>query len=307
MRIFWLVIVVLAALAAFMLWRSGGSASAGHSGGTLAALDGQPPQPAAAPMQPGNAAGLAPSKSDKPAIPPDRSPFGTVPPPALPSHDSVASSSGNQAADKTVATSGSSAPGNPDAAALAQDLLDSSGKAEGQGDVVADALDEGSPAPADGGTSKNVDAAPNAKAIDGKYIVAGDGSVEHPYEVTWDLLVLASQTFQPRQGKTEIPPQVKSVDGHHIKIAGYFAFPVASTDPKEVLMMLNMWDGCCVGVPPSPYDAIEVRLKEPMANSRKQFANYGTLTGTLKVDPYVQNGWLLGMYVMEDGAIEAGM
>ena len=119
--------------------------------------------------------------------------------------------------------------------------------------------------------------------------------------------MLASQTYQPRQGKTDIPPQVKAVDKHRIKIAGYFAFPVASTDPKEVLFMLNMWDGCCIGVPPSPYDAIEVRLKEPMANARKQFTNYGTLTGTLKVDPYVQNGWLLGMYVMEDGAIEAGM
>lgn len=287
MRIFWLVILALAAVTGIVLWRSASAGSAGGNApraGSIAKID-APPSSATA-QNPG---ALTPAVKTSGAAPDvavnNLSPFATQPP-----------------------ASPASANSKSDAAALAQDLLDSSGKADGEGDVVADALDDGSTAPAHTSSSKTADAAtPNAGVIDGKYIVAGDGSVKHPYEITWDLLVLASHTYQPRQGKTDIPPQVKAIDQHHIKIAGYFAFPIASTDPKEVLFMLNMWDGCCIGVPPSPYDAIEVRLKEPMANARKQFTNYGTLTGTLKVDPYVQNGWLLGMYVMEDGAIEAGM
>ena len=34
------------------------------------------------------------------------------------------------------------------------------------------------------------------------------------------------------------------------------------------LMMLNQWDGCCIGVPPTPYDAIEVKLKEAAKATR---------------------------------------
>ena len=30
---------------------------------------------------------------------------------------------------------------------------------------------------------------------------------------------------------------------------------------NEALVMLNQWDGCCIGVPPTPYDAVEVRLR----------------------------------------------
>lgn len=196
------------------------------------------------------------------------------------------------------------APESADAEHNAQTLADelAASSEEGQGEDVSDALNDGSvPTPA------QQSAASSGKPIvDGTYVLGGDGSVEHPYEITWDLLILASQTYQPRQGKTDIPPAVQAMNGKHIKIAGYFAIPIATTDPKEVLFMLNMWDGCCIGVPPSPYDAIEVRLREPMSGP-KQIANYGTLSGTLKVDPYVENNWLLGMYLMEDGAIEAGL
>jgi hypothetical protein len=141
--------------------------------------------------------------------------------------------------------------------------------------------------------------------VDGEYILAGAGTAADPFVITWDLLLLASQTYVPREGRTEMPPQVQAIDGSHIKIEGYFAFPLASTDPREVLFMLNQWDGCCIGVPPSPYDAIEVRLKESMGDGRKMYVSYGTLTGTLKVDPYVQDGWLLGIYVMHDGVIDS--
>ena len=275
MRIFWIVVLALALVTAFVLWRGG--ARTNTTATALNTSETTRVDATAAHDAPSGVSDVAkPQAASKPAI-----------------------SEAEIAAMFTPAASSSSK--HAEAAALVDDLIDSSKAAEG--DSVADALDDGSIAT----EKKQSSDSSHPGLIDGKYILAGDGSAEHPFEVTWDLLVLASQTFQPRLNKSEIPPQVKAVDGKHIKITGYYAFPVASTDPHEVLVMLNMWDGCCIGVPPSPYDAIEVRLKEPMANARKQFTNYGTLSGTLKVDPYVENGWLLGMYVVDDGKIDASM
>jgi hypothetical protein len=281
MRIFWIIILVLAVLTVFIVWRGGDS-------------------------------GPAPALQAVTANPlPER----------LPSRDAdVTSENGSRATPQAAsaptreitdaeieamfsppaAISNETATGDSEADALVEDLIESS-QAGANDDDVRRTLNEGSAAVSGEGA-----AAPPGQ-IDGKYILAGDGSAEHPFEITWDLLVLTSQTFQPRLNKSEIPPQISALNGKRIKLTGYFAFPLASMDAREVLFMLNMWDGCCIGVPPSPHDAIEVRLKEPMPNARKQFTNYGTLTGTLKVDPYVQDGWLLGMYLMEDGAIEPAM
>ena len=74
-----------------------------------------------------------------------------------------------------------------------------------------------------------------------------------------------------------------------------------------MMVMLNMWDGCCVGVPPTPYDAIEVRLTETIPAEDARYLTYGTMTGKFKVDPYVLNGWLMGMYLMDDATVEADL
>ncbi len=31
-------------------------------------------------------------------------------------------------------------------------------------------------------------------------------------------------------------------------------------EAKELMVMLNKWDGCCVGLPPTPFDSIEAAL-----------------------------------------------
>lgn len=285
MRNFWIAIGVLAVIAVVVMWRS--SANEGDRstpGGSLIASNAvrEPAQAMAVEVR-GDAqaspSAAAPNNDHAAAGNALRSPKSETP---------------NQPQTPTPAVGDQST----DAQSLADDLMDSADQA--QGDDLDQALGgEGSGAAAlaaDGSTP----------IVDGKLIVGGDGSEDDPYQITWDLLILASQTYQPREGLTDLPPQVEAVNGKHIVIAGYFAVPLASTDPKEILFMLNMWDGCCIGVPPSPYDAIEVRLKEPLGGG-KQFVTYGTLTGTLKVDPYVQNGWLLGMYVMEDGVLAIDM
>jgi hypothetical protein len=222
---------------------------------------------------------------------------------SVPSREAPAPSPQRSAPDDAAALRPATSPGQAgdDIDALIRELL----APPADGDSRAASTDTIEDALADAVTPSDDALAPfdPANPVDGAYILGGSGTADDPYQITWDLLLLAAQTYVPREGRTDMPPRVQAMDGAHIKIEGYFAFPLASTDSREVLFMLNMWDGCCIGVPPSPYDAIEVRLKEPMGSGGKQFVNYGTLTGVLKVDPFVQDGWLLGIYLMQEGSI----
>ena len=104
----------------------------------------------------------------------------------------------------------------------------------------------------------------------------------------------------------EIPPRIQMFDGTYIKLTGYLAFPLASETIEEALATLNQWDGCCIGVPPSPYDAVEVTLATPVTLERGHYASFGSVQGKFKVDPYLVNNWLVGLYVLEDATMEIG-
>ncbi len=56
-------------------------------------------------------------------------------------------------------------------------------------------------------------------------------------------------------------------------------------------------------MPPTAYDAVEVKLAKP-ASGDDRMAVHGTLEGKLVVDPYEEGGWLLGLFLMEDGALK---
>lgn len=137
---------------------------------------------------------------------------------------------------------------------------------------------------------------------DERFQVRGKGTKEDPVELSWDLLVSASETFQPRMGKKRLPERIVMLDGKHVRITGYVAFPIMAAAQNEMLSMRNMWDGCCIGVPPTPYDAIEVRLASA-ATGRDRFTSFGTVEGKLMIDPYIKGNWLLGLYLMEEAAI----
>ncbi len=134
----------------------------------------------------------------------------------------------------------------------------------------------------------------------------GKGTAEEPYLLPWDVLVSAQRVYNPREGLDELPGWASHFDGKPIEITGYVAFPFMAGSADECLLMLNQWDGCCIGLPPTPYDAVEVHLREQV-DTRGGMLNHGTLRGTLKIDPYVINGWLVGLYVLEDaGFAESG-
>lgn len=138
--------------------------------------------------------------------------------------------------------------------------------------------------------------------VDGRFALRGKGTRAEPYEVSWEMLVSAQETYQPRLGRKLIPDRLKMLDGKWVRIAGYVAFPIMAQSQDEMLMMLNQWDGCCIGVPPTPFDAIEVKLKAAAKGDDRLRAS-GTVTGILRVDPYLVKDWLVSLYLMDDAEL----
>lgn len=141
-----------------------------------------------------------------------------------------------------------------------------------------------------------------SKLLDGRYVLRGSGTQSDPFEITWDLLVSSQETYDPRRDKLKIPGRIKMLDGKYVRITGYVAFPIIAEGPNEMLALLNAWDGCCIGIPPTPYDAIEVKLQRS-ATADEMSMSWGSVTGLFKVEPYLASDWLLGLYVLKDGTV----
>ena len=143
---------------------------------------------------------------------------------------------------------------------------------------------------------------------DGKYRIEGDGTHENPYRVGWDCLASAGKTYIPRLKENLLPQRVAMLDGAWIRVEGYVAFPLMLQESSEILAMLNQWDGCCIGVPPTPYDALEVKLLEPVKPGKRHTFNFGTVTGRFKVDPLLVENWLVGLYQLDEATLtQSGM
>ena len=138
---------------------------------------------------------------------------------------------------------------------------------------------------------------------DGRFRIPGEGTEASPYRVTWELLSSAAVGYRPSLGERDIPQRIALLDGAWVEIEGYIAFPLGGADTTELLAMLNQWDGCCIGIPPTPYDAIEVALTEAVAPAARHAISYGTLTGRLVVSPYLVENWLVGLYLMDDATV----
>ena len=140
--------------------------------------------------------------------------------------------------------------------------------------------------------------------VDDKFVVKGEGTKEKPYEVSWDMLVSAQESYEPRQGKKKLPDRLTMLNDKYVKLTGYVAYPMFVEQPRELLSMLNQWDGCCIGVPPTPYDAVEVHLAEPV-DKEQRAGIYGVVTGKFGVKPYLAGDWLVGLYLMENASYES--
>ena len=143
-----------------------------------------------------------------------------------------------------------------------------------------------------------------ALVLNNRYTLTGRGTADDPYVIDFPMLIALEQDYDGKTpGKTEIPAWIRSLDGKFVTITGFIGFPYISPTADECLVLLNQWDGCCIGTPPTLYDAIEVQLAEPVDLQNGAF-NYGTLTGVFRTDPYLVNGWLIGLYVMDEARID---
>jgi hypothetical protein len=142
--------------------------------------------------------------------------------------------------------------------------------------------------------------------LDQAHTIRGSGSKDDPYVVPFDLLISAENTYQPRKGLTRLPQRVTFMHGAWVRLTGYVAFPITAGDATEMLVMQNQWDGCCIGVPPTAYDAVEVKLAEAAAGEQR-LAIHGSVLGRFKVDPYVDNNYLLGLYVLEHASFSGDL
>jgi len=157
------------------------------------------------------------------------------------------------------------------------------------------------PTPADLGV-KIETRADGSMLVEGSYLIKGEGTKEKPYVVTWEHMLSAQESYAPKEGKKEIPGRIRMLDGKWVKVTGHVAFPLMAQSADELLAMMNQWDGCCIGVPPTPYDAVEVRLVSPVSG-KARMATYGSVTGKFRVDPHLVGGWLVGLYVMDQATL----
>ncbi|MSR44276.1 MAG: DUF3299 domain-containing protein [Phycisphaerales bacterium] len=131
----------------------------------------------------------------------------------------------------------------------------------------------------------------------------GTGSTTDPYRITWLLMKSAEDPNEPN-GEVRIPKNLAQLDGTSIEISGYLAPPVQQETTSELLVMQKRWDGCCIGTPPTPFDCIEVRLDAPVTMRAMHLIQYGTIRGTLRIEPFIAGKFLLGLYRIENGRVE---
>jgi len=151
--------------------------------------------------------------------------------------------------------------------------------------------------------SKIVERDEGGYMLDDRFPLVGSGKRDDPYVISWDLLISGSETMMPRLGKKAVPERLALLHGQWVRISGNISLPLMMTEPTELLMMLNPWDGCCIGVPPTPYDAIEVGLERALTGD-EVYVTYGSVKGRFHVKPYLVGDWLVGMYVMDSASVE---
>ncbi len=136
-------------------------------------------------------------------------------------------------------------------------------------------------------------------------IVTGTGTQPDPFVLDWVTLRAIERVFNPKKGKDELPAWLDVLNGKYVKIKGNTLVPVIATTTRELLVMQNPWDGCCIGIPPSPYDAIEVELDHDV-DFGSSAVGYGVVEGVFILDPYVVDGWVLGLYMIEQASYRSG-
>lgn len=140
--------------------------------------------------------------------------------------------------------------------------------------------------------------------LDERFRITGNGSANDPYRISWELLTSAGAFIDPAQGALRAPPWVRLLDGTYIELSGYYSTAIRVPVATHLLLTLNRWDGCCIGLPPTPFDAIDLSMRIPLPMAGLHAIRFGTFRGRLSVEPFEAGGFLLGLYRLEDTTFE---
>ena len=140
----------------------------------------------------------------------------------------------------------------------------------------------------------------NQIEVDGRYTILGSGTELDPYRVTWELLKSAYETMDLNGSRVTPPKRLEMLNGTYVQISGYLAPPLWGQETRELLVLLNRWDGCCIGLPPTPFDCIEAQLVTPMKLGAAHTISYGTIRGKFIVEPFKAGTFLIGLYRLEE-------
>ncbi|MFG0314890.1 MAG: hypothetical protein ACF8LL_12010, partial [Phycisphaerales bacterium] len=171
------------------------------------------------------------------------------------------------------------------------------------GEIVIDLPEDESPEAPEPGYEQRADG--SFRVISANAWVQGAGTPSEPYVLSWDVLKSIEKQYDPRNGKDTLPDWLDLLEGKVVQIEGNTLVPVVASTTRELLVMQNPWDGCCIGVPPTPYDAVEVSLNHDV-DFGNSAVGFGSVQGTFYVDPYVVDGWVLGVYIIEDATYRSG-
>jgi hypothetical protein len=139
--------------------------------------------------------------------------------------------------------------------------------------------------------------------LDGRFTVTGAGTEQDPFVISWPLVFSASETIDAAAGAMTAPGHIDFLNGQWVQISGYLAPPLWGEQTSELLVMKNRWDGCCIGLPPTPFDCIEASLAAPLKLGAQHTISFGTVRGRLVVEPFKAGAFLLGLYRLQDASI----
>jgi hypothetical protein len=139
--------------------------------------------------------------------------------------------------------------------------------------------------------------------IEERFEIAGRGTHDDPYRISWPLLASAQETIDAEHNKLDAPHWIVPLDGSWVELAGYLAPSTALTETRELLVTMNKWDGCCIGLPPTPFDSLEVKLMEPVEFQGKHLIRFGIVRGQLRIEPFAVGGFLIGLFRLDNATI----
>jgi hypothetical protein len=131
----------------------------------------------------------------------------------------------------------------------------------------------------------------------------GAGTERQPFRVSWELLGQASGHVRGDGTIGAMPRTLELLGGTWIEVSGYYAPAIIAPSTDELVLMLNRWDGCCIGLPPTPYDSALVKTRTPIDFSLQHQIRFGTLRGRLVLEPFALGGLVLGLYRIEDAEL----